>query len=93
YTKVLVLAYLPIGCAVFLIRLFPGSRTFLVACLLWKSTIARSIVLRVMCIVLGIAIQSAGKSPRAGVIVLCHLLYPAVLRFSNRNVLLQILPL
>ncbi|XGW16129.1 hypothetical protein V3C99_001515 [Haemonchus contortus] len=60
-TKMMLLAYLPIGCAVFLIRLFIGVHTFFVACLLRKSTFIRSVVLRVMCAILGIVVQSEGK--------------------------------
>ncbi|KAK6048608.1 hypothetical protein COOONC_13887 [Cooperia oncophora] len=73
YTKALLLAYLPIGCAVFLIRLFIGVHAFFVACLLRKSTIARSIVLRVMCAVLGIVVRSDGKrSSKVNIICANH---------------------
>ncbi|VDP07275.1 unnamed protein product [Heligmosomoides polygyrus] len=73
YTKALLLAYFPIGCAVFLVRLFIGVHTFLVACLLRKSTAARSLVLRVMCAVLGIVVQSEGKrSDKVNIICANH---------------------
>ncbi|WKY02229.1 hypothetical protein Q1695_015893 [Nippostrongylus brasiliensis] len=60
-TKLLLLAYLPIGCLIFCIRIFVGVHTFFVACLLRKSTAARTLVLRVMCAVLGIVVRSEGK--------------------------------
>ncbi|CAJ0599062.1 unnamed protein product [Cylicocyclus nassatus] len=60
-TKLLLLVYFPIGCAVLILRLFIGFHTFFIACLLRKSTSARSAVLRVMCAVLGIVVRSDGK--------------------------------
>ncbi|RCN30537.1 CUE domain protein [Ancylostoma caninum] len=61
FTKLLLLAYFPVGFAVLIIRLFIGVHTFFIACLLRKSTTVRSIVLRVMCAVLGIVVRSEGK--------------------------------
>ncbi|EYC42001.1 hypothetical protein Y032_0547g3267 [Ancylostoma ceylanicum] len=73
FTKLLLLAYFPIGLAVLIIRLFIGVHTFFIACLLRKSTTVRSIVLRVMCAVLGIVVRSQGKrSSKVNIICANH---------------------
>ncbi|KAJ1362485.1 hypothetical protein KIN20_022037 [Parelaphostrongylus tenuis] len=73
YTIMMLLIYLPIGCAVFLIRLFIGLHTVIVASLLRKSTMVRCVVLRVMCSVLGILVRTEGeRNPKTGVICANH---------------------
>ncbi|ETN69727.1 zinc finger, C2H2 type, partial [Necator americanus] len=73
FTKLLLLAYFPLGCAVLIIRLFIGLHAFLIACLLRKTTRVRSLVLRVMCAVLGIVVCSEKKrSPRISIICANH---------------------
>ncbi|VDM54107.1 unnamed protein product [Angiostrongylus costaricensis] len=61
------------GCAIFLIRLFIGLHTLIVACLLRKSTIVRCTVLRIMCAVLGVVVRSDGERfSKVGIICANH---------------------
>ncbi|CAI4224844.1 unnamed protein product [Auanema sp. JU1783] len=60
-SRLLVFLYSPVGFFVFLCRIFLGLHTFFVACLLRKSTVLRTAVLRIMCALLGIIVKQEGE--------------------------------
>ncbi|CAI2349127.1 unnamed protein product [Caenorhabditis sp. 36 PRJEB53466] len=69
-TKVFSTIYAPIGLIIFILRIFIGFHTFLIACMLRKSAALRMHVLRIMCSVLGIVVEKTGQRDES-VRVLC----------------------
>ncbi|CAD6190278.1 unnamed protein product [Caenorhabditis auriculariae] len=59
-TRYFICLYFVIGVPVFLVRCFIGAHAFLIACLLRKTTAIRSVVMRIMCLVLGIVVVKRG---------------------------------
>ncbi|CAJ0941841.1 unnamed protein product, partial [Mesorhabditis belari] len=60
-TNTRVTLYLPIGCIIFIVRIFLGLQTFVAACVLRKTHALRGLVLRVMSALLGIVATSSGE--------------------------------
>lgn len=70
------LLYSPVGLILAVLRLFIGIHVFLVSCLLPKISTARSIILRIMCAVLGIIVTqkySHNRSTSTKVIICNHI--------------------
>lgn len=56
--------YFPVGMLLAVIRFFIGFEVFLIACILPKTSVIRSHVLRVMCSILGVVIQKKDSEKR-----------------------------
>ncbi|GAB6023444.1 Ancient ubiquitous protein 1 [Chamberlinius hualienensis] len=70
-----VILYFPLGIVLATLRVFIGFHAFLVACLLPKSAVVRSYILRVMCFVLGILVSeevNKNKNKLGKIIVANH---------------------
>ncbi|CAB3403443.1 unnamed protein product [Caenorhabditis bovis] len=72
-SKCFMLIYAPIAIGTLILRVFVGFHVFVVACLLRKTTILRSVVLRIMCSILGLVVIDHGKrDQKAKVLVANH---------------------
>ncbi|XP_038071334.1 lipid droplet-regulating VLDL assembly factor AUP1-like [Patiria miniata] len=72
---ILLLLYMPLGLILTVLRIFLGFHVFIISCLLPRSWLIRRVVLRVMCLFLGLAISHEGLEKRdraAKVIVANH---------------------
>ncbi|XP_022086637.1 ancient ubiquitous protein 1-like isoform X2 [Acanthaster planci] len=72
---VLLLVYMPLGLILTVLRIFLGFHVFIVSCLLPRASLIRRVILRVMCLLLGLVVSHEGLEQRdkaAKVIVANH---------------------